>query len=175
MEFKEIVYKKLNELGIKYEIFNHKAIFSEYDAEEEIFDNDIVIGKNLFLRNDKKTKYYLISLPLNKKADLKKMAEIIEEKRFSFANEKELNEYLNIKPGSVSFLNIITASLKSDKYKEVEYIIDKELFNSKKVGFHPSDNTATVVTNPNSILKLYDEYNLKYKVIGIYEGGKNEV
>lgn len=110
MKLKEIVYEKLNEMNIPYTVIDHKAIFSEKDTEENLFDKDIVIGKNLFLRNNKKTKYYLVSLPLNKKVELKKLAEILEEKRFSFANETELKEYLNILPGSVSYLNVITAN-----------------------------------------------------------------
>ena len=167
MGLKEIVYQKLDDMKIKYDVINHKAIFSESDTDEDLFDKDIVIGKNLFLRNDKKNKYYLVCLPLNKRADLKKIAEIIGEKRFSFANEKELKEYLNISPGSVSYLNVITAAIRSEKYKEVEYVIDKKIITSRKIGFHPSDNTATVVTSPSSILKLYDEYNLKYITIDI--------
>lgn len=165
MELKEIVYDKLNEMNIPYTVITHKAIFSEKDTEENLFDKDIVIGKNLFLRNNKKTKYYLVSLPLNKKVELKKLAEILEEKRFSFANETELKEYLNIMPGSVSYLNVITAD--KEKYGEVTYIVDKELFESEKVGFHPSDNRATVVTTPDVILKIYEEYNVKYNVIEI--------
>lgn len=167
MEFKEIVYRKLNEMNISYEVINHKAIFSENDTEENIFDKNIVIGKNLFLRNNKKNKYYLISLPLNKRANLDKLAELLEEKRLSFANELELKEYLNITPGSVSYLNVITANGKAQKYKEVTYIVDKEFFKADKVGFHPSDNTATVVASPDSILKLYESYSLMYKILEI--------
>lgn len=165
MEFKEIVCEKLNEMDIPYTVINHKAIFSESDTNEKDFDKDLVIGKNLFLRNSKKTKYYLVSLPISKKAELKKLAEILGEKRFSFANEKELKEYLNILPGSVSYLNVITAN--KEKYAEVIYIIDKELFKAEKIGFHPSDNRATVVTTSDVILKIYDEYNVKYKIIEI--------
>ena len=120
MGLKEIVYQKLDDMKIKYDVINHKAIFSESDTDEDLFDKDILIGKNLFLKNDKKSKYYLVCLPLNKRADLKKIAEIIGEKRLSFANEKELSEYLNISPGSVSYLNVITAAIRSEKYKEVE-------------------------------------------------------
>lgn len=167
MGLKEIVYQKLDDMKIKYDVINHKAIFSESDTDEDLFDKDILIGKNLFLRNDKKSKYYLVCLPLNKRADLKKIAEIIGEKRLSFANEKELSEYLNISPGSVSYLNVITAAIRSEKYKKVEYVIDEEFITSRKIGFHPSDNTATVVTSPSSISKLYDEYNLKYITIDI--------
>lgn len=167
MEFKEVVYRKLNEMNIPYEVINHKAIFSEKDTEENIFDKNIVIGKNLFLRNNKKNKYYLISLPLNKRVNLDKLAGALGEKKLSFANEIELQEYLNIAAGSVSYLNVITANEKTEKYKEVTYIVDKEFFKADKVGFHPSDNTATVVTSPYSILELYEEYRAIYKVLEI--------
>ena len=76
MGLKEIVYQKLDDMKIKYDVINHKAIFSESDTDEDLFDKDILIGKNLFLRNDKKSKYYLVCLPLNKRADLKKIADI---------------------------------------------------------------------------------------------------
>lgn len=167
MEFKEIVYAKLAEMKVPFSVINHKAIFSEKDTEENIFDNDVIIGKNLFLRNNKKNKYYLISLPLNKRANLDKLAELLGEKRLSFANELELKECLNITPGSVSYLNVITANGKVEKYKEITYIVDKEFFKADKVGFHPSDNTATVVTSPDSILKLYENYSLMYKILEI--------
>ena len=67
MELKEFVYNKLDELGVEYSIINHKAMFSEQDTNFEEFDNDITIGKNLFLRNDTKKKYYLILIPLVKR------------------------------------------------------------------------------------------------------------
>jgi len=140
-------------------------MFSEQDTNFEEFDNDITIGKNLFLRNDKKKKYYLILIPLVKRVNLQSLAEKLGEKRFSFANEEELDLHLNIKPGSVSYLNIITAEKLGGKYKDVIIVIDNEILESKKVGFHPSDNTATVVTTPDSILKVLNEYDLKYSVL----------
>ncbi len=167
MNKKECICKKLNDMNIKYTVINHRAIFSEKDINTDFFDKDIIIGKNLFLRNDKKTNYYLFSLPLNKRANLEELAKKLNEKRFSFANEKELDYYLNISAGSVSYLNVITAAEVSDNFKNVIYVIDKELLNGDKIGFHPSDNTATIITTPDSILKIYDEYNLKYCIIDI--------
>lgn len=167
MGLKEYVYNKLDELNIEYSIINHKAMFSENDTNFDDFANNITIGKNLFLRNKNKTKYYLIMVPLTKRVKLDELSEKLEETRFSFANEKELNNYLKISPGSVSYLNVITAEMLGGNIKEVTYIIDKELMNIELVAFHPSDNTASVVTNPKVILTIFEEYGLKYNIINL--------
>lgn len=167
MELKEYVYQKLDEMEISYQVINHKAIFNESDTNFDDFDNNIVIGKNLFLRNNKKNKYYLILLPLTKRINLQELADKLNEKRFSFANEKELDEHLKITTGSVSYLNVITAEKLGGNFREITYIVDNELMKAEKIGFHPSDNTATVVTTPDSILKIFDEYNLEYYIMDL--------
>ena len=165
MELKEYVYSKLDELKINYSVINHKAIFSEKDTDFEDFESNITIGKNLFLRNKNKKKYYLVMLPLTKKVNLNELAEKLEETRFSFANEVELDNYLKISPGSVSYLNIITADNLGGNINDITYIIDKELLDSKLVAFHPSDNTASVVTNPEVIKAIFEKYGIKYNII----------
>lgn len=167
MELKEYVYEKLEHLNIPYQVVNHKALFSEQDTNLDDFEKDITMGKNLFLRNKKKDKYYLILILLTKRINLQELEDKLNEKRFSFANENELYEHLKITPGSVSYLNVITAEKLGGNFRNVLYVIDKEVINAEKIGFHPSDNTATVVTRPDSILKVFDEYNLKYYIIDI--------
>lgn len=167
MELKESIYNKLKELKIEYSVINHKAIFSEKDTNFDDFANNITIGKNLFLRNKNKTKYYLIMLPLTKRVKLDELSEKLSETRFSFANEKELDNYLKISPGSVSYLNVITAEKLGGNIKEVIYIIDKELMMCELIAFHPSDNTASVVTKPNIISTIFEEYSLKYNIIDL--------
>lgn len=167
MELKEYVYNKLDELKIEYSVINHKAMFSIEDTNFDDFADNIIIGKNLFLRNKNKTKYYLIMVPLTKRVKLDELAEKLNETRFSFANEKELDNYLKITPGSVSYLNVITGKILGGDIKEVTYVIDKELINLELVAFHPSDNTASVVTNPKSISTVFKEYGLKYNIIDL--------
>lgn len=167
MELKKYVYNKLDELGIEYLIINHKAMFSEEDTDFDKFAYNIVIGKNLFLRNKNKTRYYLIMLPLDKRIKLDELSKKIDETRFSFANENELDNYLKIAPGSVSYLNVITAEKLGGNFREVTYIIDEEIMSNKLVAFHPSDNTASVVTKPEVILTIFKEYGLKYNIINL--------
>ncbi len=167
MELKKLVYDKLDSMKINYSVINHKALFSRNDTDLTEFNDNVVIGKNLFLRNHNKNKYYLIILPLLKQVNLKELALKLDEKRFSFANENELDEYLKITPGSVSYLNVISAEILGGDFKNVTYIIDSDLTESEKVGFHPSDNTATVITDFDSILKVFDEYNIEYYIMDL--------
>ena len=68
---KEDIYKYLNDKNIWYEITEHKAVYTM----EELSKIDIPYpesdAKNLFVRDDKKSNYYLITVKGNKKVDKK--------------------------------------------------------------------------------------------------------
>jgi Ala-tRNA(Pro) deacylase len=156
------VYKVLEELGIKYEKVEHPALFTAEDDEKYGIKFDGVVCKNLFVRNEKKTKYYLIILPCEKRAKLKEIQQKLGETRFSFGSEDVLYEKLKIKSGSVSIFNIINV----DK-TDVKFIIDESLLKEKKVGFHPNVNTATVLFDPQYIEKILNKYKVEYEFIEI--------
>jgi Ala-tRNA(Pro) deacylase len=157
---RERVFALLDGLGINYEVAEHGAMFSAADNELHERDIDAVIFKNLFLRNKDKSRYYLYSLPLMKRADLAALANRINETRFSFGNENELWEKLHIRQGSVSPLNVIDAS-----GTDVEILIDHEIFDSPRFGIHPNDNTATVILSPADLMKILDTLGCPYRII----------
>ena len=121
-----------------------------------------MVCKNLFLTTKKKDIFLLYSLPINKRADLKSIASILNTKRLEFGDEDLLLSKLNIKRGSVSVLNII---LKKDT--DVLFILDKDMFKYSRVSFHPNDNHASLSFPPNDILKILDFFNAKYKIVEI--------
>ena len=146
------VFKKLN---IDYTLVKHPAIFCEADEYlVEGIDFHGIKCKNLFLRDKAKHNYYLVSLPVEKRADLKKISEELGSSRLSFGNEKELWDKLHIKPGSVSILNVIGAP-----DTDVTFVLDKELVGAGNVSFHPNDNTASIAFDSDSIKTIMDEYN----------------
>lgn len=159
---RERVFELLDQLGIKYEIVEHAAMFTAADNELHERDIKATIFKNLFLRNKDKSRYYLYSLPIMKRADLVALANFIGETRFSFGNENELWEKLHIRPGSVSPFNLID-SPESD----VEVLIDREIFKCDRFGIHPNDNTVTVILSPNDLIKVLDKEQCKYRTIEI--------
>jgi Ala-tRNA(Pro) deacylase len=156
------VFKKLN---IEYNLVRHPAIFSRAD-EYKVKDIDFngVKCKNLFVKDKKGNQFYLVSLPVVKRADLKKIADELGCSRLSFGNEEELWEKLHIKSGSVSVLNVIGAP-KTD----VIFVIDKDILNYSRVSFHPNDNTASVSFNPINIEKIMKEYKKEYLFLEVEE------
>jgi len=159
---KEEVYEFLDKLNIEYEKVDHPAFFCEDDHEKYDIKIEATICKNLFLRNKNKSKYYLVSLPLHKKANLKLIQEKLNETRLSFGNEEILEEKLNIKTGSVSIFNIVSV-----KETDVKFIIDEEILEYEKIAFHPNINTASVIFNANDISKILDNFDVNYEFVNI--------
>lgn len=133
------LYDILNLLKIKYNRYEHKAIYTIEESNEL----DIRIPgqhcKNLFLRNRKGNTHYLVILYEANQVDLKFIAKQIESTNLSFASEKRLFKYLGLKPGSVSPFGLI-----NDMERAVVVLIDKNLVSSNIINFHPNVNTATI-------------------------------
>jgi Ala-tRNA(Pro) deacylase len=157
---RERVYALLDGLGIVYETIEHPAMFTAADNELHEQEIKATIFKNLFLRNKDKSRYYLYSLPLMKRADLVALAGHIGETRFSFGNEDELWDKLHIRQGSVSPLNVIDAPT-----KDVEILIDRAIFANERFGIHPNDNTVTVILAPEDLMKVLEAMGCRYRVI----------
>lgn len=136
----EEVYEKLKELNISYEKHEHPPVYTTEQADKYMRDIDAADTKNLFLRDEKRQNYYLVILPADKRADLKKIAKEVGEKKLSFASSEKLMQYLNLEPGSVSLFGVI-----NDKENKVKVLIYESLLMAEKIGFHPNKNTATVV------------------------------
>ena len=157
---KQDVYRVFDELGIKFRVVEHPPIFTHADNEKYRVNFGAVICKNLFLRNREKTHYYLLTLPLNKRADLVAVRQILGETRLSFGEDDALFEKLRIKSGSVSFLNVIGAA-----NTDVTFLIDQAALDNEEIGVHPNDNTATVIFSTRDIHKIFDYFGARYRFI----------
>jgi len=154
------VYALLDALGIAYEKVDHPALFSAADNVLHEIEIDGVIFKNLFLRNKKKTRWYLYALPIEKRANLLALQKLLGEERLSFGSEEALWEKLRIRPGSVSILNVIDAP-----DTDVEILIDRDIFAAARFGVHPNDNTATVVMAPQDLTRVLDAVSVRYRFV----------
>ncbi|MEB5353944.1 YbaK/EbsC family protein [Pseudomonas aeruginosa] len=128
----------LRELAIDSQRVEHPAIASieEYYAQGiELPDQGI---KNLFLRNRKGTRHYLVLLDERKEADLPGIAEQIGESRLSFASVERLREYLGVELGCVTPFALV-----NDPQHRVEVLLDDAIRQDQLLGFHPLVNTAT--------------------------------
>ena len=136
------VYDALDALGIAYESFEHPAVFNSEDAEVHWRPLGGTPVKNLFLRNKKGDRHYLVILGIDKRADLKQLAKIIGDDRFSFGSAERLMEKMGLTPGSVSPFGLL-----HDGSPDVQVIVDEDLRGAERLLFHPNINTATVTVS----------------------------
>ncbi len=129
----------LDHLGIPYRRYEHPAVFTVEQAEAHWKNVTGAHCKNLFVRNQKGNRHYLIVLEASKKADLAALARTLGEDRFSFASAERLAEHLGLEPGAVSPFGLI-----NDGRKAVHVILDQDLKKRGEVNFHPNVNTATL-------------------------------
>lgn len=128
---------ELKRLNISYQIIEHNPVYTIQDTKAIKQKIEGIGCKNLFLKN-KNGLYYILLLPENQKADLKKLESELKISRLSFGTEQELEEILKLKRGSVTPLGII-----NDKKKQVKILIHHFLL-EKTLLLHPNRNTATI-------------------------------
>ena len=114
------IEEKLKKLQIKYDMVEHPAVYTVEEAKEKVPKIEGIGCKNLFLKTKKK-EYFLYTLPEDKKVDLKELAEKLSLTRFHFASKENLEDILNIVPGSVTPLAII-----NDNENKVTVVLDRE-------------------------------------------------
>ncbi len=133
------IYRVLEELGISYGRHDHPPVYTVKEADTLYGHLPGGKTKNLFLRNKKGNRHYLVVVESHKQVDLKKMRLLLGESALSFASPERLQKYLGLAPGAVSPFGII-----NDKEKEVVVVIDGELWRHDILNYHPNDNTATL-------------------------------
>ena len=160
---KEKVLNKLNELNISYKEIKHTPVYTieEMDALGNIFEN-AKICKNLFVRDQKGKRHFLVVLPEEKRAPLADIAVKVGSTKLSFASPERLMKYLKLEPGAVTPLSII-----NDESGEVEVVFDEDLKKEELLGVHPCVNTATILLTPDDLEKYVTSNNNKLKYIKI--------
>jgi Ala-tRNA(Pro) deacylase len=134
------VHAKLAELGIAYERYDHPPVASAAAAEEHWAGIDAVHCKNLFLRNQRGDRHYLVIIVHTKRADLRGVANQIGDGKLSFASPERLRAHLGVEPGSVSPFGLM-----HDAGRQVRVFLDRDLESCRRISFHPNINTVTLV------------------------------
>lgn len=134
---------------IDYVLHEHPAVFTCEESEKLCSHIPGVSSKNLFLRDDKKRRYFLVIVDSKKRVNLKELGEILGVKRISFASDEDLKEKLGLEPGSVSIFGLL-----NDEDNDVELFIDRDFYEQPIVTFHPNRNTASVEITKEMLKKF---------------------
>ncbi|HBJ98485.1 MAG TPA: prolyl-tRNA editing protein [Clostridiales bacterium] len=147
------IYEFLKNKNVPFEVTEHKAIYNMRQALEIQTPYPEYEAKNLFVRDDKKLNFYLITVKGDKRVNLKEFRKNNFLRPLSFASEQDLQELLNLTAGSVTPLGLF-----NDKNFTVIFYLDKEfLLDKALIGVHPNDNTATVWLKTQDLINLIEE------------------
>jgi Ala-tRNA(Pro) deacylase len=133
------VLQALQSMGIVHQTYEHPPVFTSEDVEKYWHDIPATAVKNLFLRNKKGNRHYLVIVGVDKRVDLQQLVKVIGDDRLSFGSAERLMEKLGLTPGSVSPFGLLHESS-----ADVQVIIDGDLRNAERLIFHPNINTASV-------------------------------
>lgn len=140
------IYRYLDEHGIGYERFDHPAVYTVDQVEALIPDLPGVKTKNLFLRDRKGQRHFLVVVPAQLRVDLKACGQAIGAGKLSFGSEERLKDHLGVDAGSVTLLGLV-----NDLEHRVEVFIDRGLWDADKIQCHPLVNTATLTISKEGL------------------------
>jgi len=138
-DIEQKVYDTLDRLGISYTRYEHPPVYTVDEAKKYWQDIEGAHSKNLFLRNNKGNRHFLVVMEQSKNADLKQLSGRLAAGKLSFASERRLKEHLGLETGAVSPFGLV-----NDEKNAVTVALDSDLKRHKLVNFHPNVNTATI-------------------------------
>ncbi|OYT10725.1 MAG: prolyl-tRNA editing protein [Bacteroidetes bacterium 4572_112] len=157
---RQIVLETLNKLGINYSSIEHPPIPTIEDALVYWKDLDAVHCKNLFFRNHKGNKHYMVVFEHSKKLAIKDLEQKLKQGKLSFASEKRMIKYLKTIGGSISPFGLI-----NDTENHTFLFLDKNLLEAENISFHPNDNTMTIVVSISDFKKYIDWVGNEYEFL----------
>lgn len=153
----------LAELGIGYQRFDHAAVFTCDEAERAVPAGlGAAHTKNLFLRDSKGRRHWLLVTLCAKQVDLRALGERVMGDRVSFASPERLAKYLGVTPGSVTILGLL-----NDADRAVELLIDEDVWAMDRWQAHPLVNTATLIIAKPDVERFFAATGHTPKVVGV--------
>lgn len=161
-ENQKVVLSILEELKVEHSYFTHPAVFTTADVAkltEEIPGRDT---KNLFLRDDKRSRFILVCVRAETRVNLKELGKQLGMKGVTFASPEDLQALLGITPGSVCLF-----ALMNDTARKVEGFLDASIDSEEQMQNHPLENTTTVVITAAGLQRFCAHVGHTIRRIGI--------
>lgn len=157
------LYDLLEKLNIGYEYIEHPEAPTIEIAKQYWAGHDAKHCKNLFFRNHKGDRHYLVLLDCDQNMNIHDIEHRLHQGKLSFASEKRLMKYLGVLPGSVTPFGLI-----NDTEHHVHVFIDQELQKAEKVSFHPCVNTASLIIKREDLIRFLEYQTNAYEWIDLY-------
>jgi len=148
--------------GIAYTRCDHPPVYTVEEADRLVPPLPAAKTKNLFLRDHKGRRHFLVCVAADKQVDLKTLAGVLAVKRLSFGSARRLETFLGVTPGAVSVFGLI-----HDTGQQVEVVFDRPHWRSSAFQFHPLVNTSTLCINREELVRFVALTGHKIKVVDL--------
>lgn len=173
MSREETVLNYLREHQIEHTSYNHPEGKTIEEAKRWWKDDGSVHCKNIFLRNHKGNRHYLVCFHCDHDLDIHDLearlkASLVAQGlpscgKLSFASPERMMKYLGLEPGSVSPFGLI-----NDAEHHVHLFLDENLQQAESLSFHPNDCRGTVVIAREEFLRYLACVGNTYEFIQLY-------
>lgn len=143
----------LDQHQINYEKIDHPAVFNMADLANLHLPHPEADAKNLFIRDDQKKHYYLLTVKGEKRVDLKKFRQANNTRRLTFASPEDMKNMLQLEPGSVTPLGLL-----NDQSKQIPFYLDSYFIEQPLIAVHPNENTATIWLKSMDLIDLIKKH-----------------
>jgi Ala-tRNA(Pro) deacylase len=158
------LYEHFDKLSINFEYHEHPPLATIEDAIIHWRDFKSARCKNIFFRNHKGDRHYLVILEHLRQLNIKDLEKRLKQGKLTFASDQRLKKYLGVEPGSVTPFGLI-----NDAGHHVHLFIDEELQQAERLAFHPNVNTASVIISKTDFLKFLNESGNTFEFIKLYD------
>ena len=158
------VYETLQRIQIPFDYYEHPEAPTIEIAAQFYRGENTTLCKNLFFRNHKGNRHYLVIMDSHHNMDIHDIEHWLHQGKLSFASPERMMKYLGLRPGSVSLFGLV-----NDSNHEVTLFVDNELRKAEKVSFHPNDNTASLVISVSDMLKFIENIGNTYEFLDLYD------
>ena len=156
------VYHVLDQLGIPYQYHEHPPTATVDEARKYWTDSNTTYCKNLFFRNHKGNRHYLVIMECSQDLNIHDLEKRLNQGKISFASEQRMQKYLGLQPGAVSPFGLI-----NDKERHVHVFFDNQLQQAHKISFHPNDNRISLILPASGFWKYMDWTKNSYEFINL--------
>jgi Ala-tRNA(Pro) deacylase len=158
------LYELLEELHITFQYHEHPPAPTIEEAVKYWKDLDATHCKNIFFRNHKGNRHYLVILDHRQDLKIHDLEKRLKQGKLTFASPERMMKYLGVTPGSVSPLALI-----NDTEKQVHLFIDEKIKESRTISFHPCINTASLVITYEDFLKFLAHTGNTWEYVQLYD------
>jgi len=158
------LYEILDKLNISFEYHEHPPLATIEDAKIHWREYNSGRCKNIFFRNHKGDRHYLVILEHLRQLNIKDLEKRLRQGKLTFASDQRLKKYLGVEPGSVSPFGLI-----NDTENHVHLFIDEKLNEFERLTFHPNINTASLVVSKPDFLRFLGNTGNSFEFIRMYE------